>query len=84
MTAATPPACCAVADNGKIHPQPCLFGHDDRGAFADADTGADRSRIRAKSVTVAESLALAKSVAKPNSNTQPISESDTNINTDRL
>ena len=82
MTAATPPACCAVADNGKIHPQPCLFGHDDRGAFADADTGADRSRIRAKSVTVAESLALAKSVAQP----KPISESDTdsNIDTNRL
>jgi hypothetical protein len=78
MTAAIPPACCAVADDGKLGPQLDLFGRDDRGVFADADTGADRSRIRAKSV------AVAKSVAQPISIAEPISESDTNINTNRF
>jgi hypothetical protein len=82
MTAAIPPACCAVADDGKLGPQLDLFGRDDRGVFADADTGADRSRIRAKSVAVAKSVA--KSVAQPISIAEPISESDTNINTNRF
>ena len=49
MTAAIPPACCAGADDGKIHPQFHSVGRADRGDFAAADSGADRSRIGAKS-----------------------------------
>jgi hypothetical protein len=37
----TPPACCAGADDGKIHPQSCLFRCAERGAVAAADSSAD-------------------------------------------
>ena len=47
MTAAILPACCAGADDGKIHPQLCCLGRACRGDFAAADSGADHSRVGA-------------------------------------
>ena len=49
MTAAIPPACCAGADDGKIHPQYCRLGRACGGDFAFADSGAGHLRIGAGS-----------------------------------
>jgi hypothetical protein len=80
MMAAIPPACCAGADDGKIHSQLCRIGRADRGDFVCADSSANRSGIGADTLAFAESVA--KPVAFSVAYTLTISESVSNADTD--